>query len=178
MSSFKDDEELARALQEEYQRDYEASRTRQQQERPPPTAPAEDIRPVRPTVVPPPPSIESDEQLARRLSQEMKDEQVARRLSVQQTNSPRPRPSVTPSAAIRMHSRTRRGSYMAGAPVGDTVTPTSPPRSVRRHSSHSRSSTKNTNRERPSTSNKSRRSSSDGNGERRQSSRRLVRCDT
>ena len=74
MSSFKDDEELARALQEEYQRDYEASRTRQQQQQerpPPPTAPAEDIRPVRPIVVPPPPSIESDEQLARRLSQEM-----------------------------------------------------------------------------------------------------------
>lgn len=167
MPSIKDDEELARALQEEYRRDYEASRTRQQQ-RPPPTAPAEDTRPVRTTTtaVPPQSSIESDEKLARRLSQEMKDEEVARRLSVQQSDSSRPRPS----SSTRMHSRTR-GGYMAGAPVVEAVTHTSSPRSVRRHSAHSRSSTRHTNRERRSTSKKSRRSS-DGNGERRESSRR------
>lgn len=169
MPSLTDDEELARALQEEYQRDYEASRTRQQQQ-PPPTAPSEEIRPVavQPNVAPPTATVESDEQLARRLEQEMKDEEMARRLSVPAPSRERPRPS----ASTLMHSRSRGGLYSAGAPVTDAAS--SPPRSSRRASSRSsrRSSSNNahkSSRDSRGTSS-GRRSSENGSRDRRSTS--------
>ena len=121
MSSAKDDEALARALQEEYRRDYEARK----QQQPSPTAPPEEFRPVEAL----PSTVESDEQLARRLAQEMEDEEMARRLSEEQSAPSRPRPSQS----TNMSGRSRGAAYSAGAPVSDEAD-SSPPTSSRIHS--------------------------------------------
>ena len=115
MSSTAEDEALARALQEEFRRDYEASLARSRQ--PPPSAPSEEL------IVPPPSSRESEEQLARRLEQERRDAEMARRLYQDDSR------------------RSRRGTYTAGTPVTEAVTLTetsTPPRrlSVRPTSVH------------------------------------------
>lgn len=119
MPSDADDEALARALQEEFQRDYEASLTRSRQ--PAPSAPPKEL------FVPPASPRESDEQLARRLEQERRDAEMARRLSRDDSR------------------RSRRGTYTKGTPVTEAVTLTAtttvtpPRRSTGRTSSLHRS---------------------------------------
>ena len=160
MPSITDDEELARALQEEYQRDFEASRTRQ---RPPPTtAPSEVIRPVQSTSVPPL-QTETDEELARRLEQEMKDEEMARRLSVEE-NSPQTSSRPRPSASTLMQSRNRESTYYASVPVAhENIAPRSPPENqTPRPSRSSRHSSTSHNESRNSHSSRDRRSTSSG----------------